>query len=310
MRRKTPGAPCFEAHARAPVRPAEAARTGRRYRPAAMRVVDLDRDMSDVIPTGTTRDSEHLFARMTEVTLGLTLPAPGRRILDVASGFGQDALALAARGARVAGAEPSRRMIAWARLQSARASGPPAEFVRAWSDALPFRDGSFDAVFCKGALDHFDRPDDAIAEMARVTAPEGRVVLAIANFESLACRLSRLRDDLREHALGRAPARGRRHYDVPADHFTRYDLGLMRAQAEAHLELVALRGISLAWGLPVWTRSVDRLPEAVARGALRLLDGMAGRWPGLADVVVLAGRPRRRPAYAGAAEARSASTSR
>jgi len=29
-----------------------------------MRVVDLDRDMSDVIPTGATRDSEYLFDRM------------------------------------------------------------------------------------------------------------------------------------------------------------------------------------------------------------------------------------------------------
>ena len=57
----------------------------------AVRVVDLDRDMSDVIPTGATRDSEFLFARMTSATLDATKPGPGRRILDVASGFGQDA---------------------------------------------------------------------------------------------------------------------------------------------------------------------------------------------------------------------------
>ena len=60
----------------------------------AVRVVDLDRDMSDVIPTGTTRDSTFLFERMTRATLGAAAPAPGRRILDVASGFGQDAFAL------------------------------------------------------------------------------------------------------------------------------------------------------------------------------------------------------------------------
>ena len=62
-----------------------------------MRVVDLDRDMRDVIPTGATRDSEFLFARMTEGTLGLVDPGPGRRVLDVASGVGQDADACAAR---------------------------------------------------------------------------------------------------------------------------------------------------------------------------------------------------------------------
>jgi len=54
-----------------------------------MRVVDLDRDMRDVVPTGATRDSEYLFAQMTERTLRLAGAAPGRRILDVASGFAQ-----------------------------------------------------------------------------------------------------------------------------------------------------------------------------------------------------------------------------
>ncbi len=258
-----------------------------------MRVVDLDRDMSDVIPTGTTRDSEWLFARMTERTLALTRPAPGRRILDVASGFGQDAVALAARGARVVGAEPSARMTAWARLQSAEARGPLPDWVRGWSDGLPFATGTFDASFCKGALDHFDRPEEAIAEMARVTTREGRVVLAIANFDSLACRAARLGDELREGWLGQSVRRGRRHYDVPADHFTRYELGLMREQASQSLELEVVEGVSLAWGLPAWTRAVQRLPAQVASGALHALGALARFVPGLADVVILAGRPRR-----------------
>ena len=59
-----------------------------------MRVVDLDRDMRDVIPTGATRDSTFLFDRMTEVTLSLLESRAGHRILDVASGFGQDAIVL------------------------------------------------------------------------------------------------------------------------------------------------------------------------------------------------------------------------
>lgn len=257
-----------------------------------MRVVDLDRDMSDVIPTGTTRDSEFLFDRMTEVTLGLAGVGPGRRVLDVASGFGQDAIALAATGARVVGAEPSERMSAWARLKSAEAEGPVPEWVRGWSDALPFADGSFDAVLCKGAIDHFDQPRTAIEEMARVTAPDGAVVLAIANFDSLSCRASRIGDDLREDWVGRPGRRGRRHYDVPADHFTRYELGLMREQAQRFLHLDTVQGVSLAWGVPTWTRGIGRLPATVAHAALRALDWGARRMPALADVIVLAGRPR------------------
>jgi len=258
-----------------------------------MRVVDLDRDMSDVIPTGTTLDSQYLFDRMTEATLALVASVPGGRVLDVASGFGQDAAALAARGLRVVACEPSARMTAWATLVAEKHGGPRAAWVRGWSDALPFAPASFDAVLCKGALDHFDRPDRAIAEMARVTRPGGRVVLAIANFESLACRLARAQDAFREDVLGRPPRRGRRHYDVPADHFTRYDLPLMREQAERWLDLEVVRGISVGWGFGPWTRGVGRLPAPFARRALQGLDALA-RWrPAWSDVVVLAGRPRR-----------------
>ena len=253
-----------------------------------MRVVDLDRDMSDVIPTGATRDSRFLFERMTEVSLDLLEPGPGRWLLDVASGFGQDAVALARRGARVVALEPSARMTNWAR--SVAASDAPS-WVRGWSDALPFASERFDGVICKGAIDHFDRPGEAIAEMARVTRATGRVVLAIANFESLACRLARFADRCRE--LGRRPRRGRRHYDVPADHFTRYDLALMREQASRSLELEVVHGISLGWGLSFWARSVERLPGELARRALQALDAGARGAPAWADVVVLAGRPRR-----------------
>ena len=129
--------------------------------------------------------------------------------------------------------------------------------------------------------------------MARVTRPDGRVVLAIANFDSLSCRIARGSDTLREGWRSQALPAGRRHYDVPHDHFTRYELPLMREQAEAHLRLDVVEGISLAWGLPRWTRAVQRLPETVAQAVLTAFDRLAGVFPALADVVVLAGRPRR-----------------
>ena len=80
--------------------------------------------MSDVVPTGMGRDSEYLFERMTRRTLDLVRPECGTRLLDVASGFGQDAMALSRRGSWSVGAEPSRRMSGLARLQSERGPGP------------------------------------------------------------------------------------------------------------------------------------------------------------------------------------------
>lgn len=256
-----------------------------------MRVVDLDRDMRDVIPTGTSRDSEFLFERMTTRSLALARADVGRRVLDVASGFGQDARDLAAAGGMVVAAEPSARMSALARMQDAERVGPDPLHVRGWGDALPFADRSFDAVLCKGALDHFDAPLRGIEEMARVTRTDGHVVLAIANFDSLSCRLARGSDAWREGVARRTLPRGRRHYDVPHDHFTRYDLGLMREQAGRHLALEVVEGISMAWGIPAWSRAVTRLPAWLAQGALAGLDALARRLPALADVVVIAGRP-------------------
>jgi ubiquinone/menaquinone biosynthesis C-methylase UbiE len=261
-----------------------------------MRVVDLDRDMSDVIPTGMSPDSEFLFARMTDVTLDATCADVGRVVLDVASGVGQDSIALVERGARVIGAEPSARMTAMAELFGSQRLAPEAarpSWVRGWADALPFEDDSFDASFCKGAMDHFDDPESAIAEMARVTKRDGRVVLAIANFDSLACRVTRALDRFREDWLNWGPLRGRRGYDSPSDHFTRYELDLMREQAARHVDIESVQGVSIGWGLPGWATLVCHLPRPIASGLLRGLDAMARQWPTLSDVIVLVGRPRR-----------------
>lgn len=253
--------------------------------------------MSDVIPTNLARDSEFLFARMTDVTLDETGGAPGRRVLDVGSGVGQDSVALARRGARVVGAEPSARMTAMAEMfQAGAVPGDlkAPDWVRGWADSLPFVDRSFDASFCKGALDHFDDPEAAIAEMARVTRPEGVVVLAIANFDSLACRVTRAVDRVREDWLALPPLRRRRGYDTPSDHFTRYELDLMREQAGRALAVERVIGISLGWGMPGWTGLLARLPASFAQGLLRGADALARWLPGWADVVVLVGRPRAR----------------
>lgn len=245
--------------------------------------------MSDVFPTGSQPDSEFLFARMEEETLAATAPVRGARIVDVAAGVGQDGRKLAARGARVAGAEPSARMTELARIADAKAA-PVApgslDRVRAWSESLPFRSGVFDAAFCKGALDHFDDPEACLREMARVTRSGGRVVLAVANFDSLGVRISRQLDRLRG-----SPSEGRRHYDVPSDHFTRYDPELLERQLERFVRIDRRIGVSLLWGVRGWARLLARLGPRASGMLLHAADRVAARFPGLADIIVLAGSP-------------------
>lgn len=53
--------------------------------------------------------------------------------------------------------------------------------VQADVTALPYRDATFDAAVCSYVLQHLDRPAVAAAELARVVAPGGLVILAVPN---------------------------------------------------------------------------------------------------------------------------------
>ena len=257
-----------------------------------VRVVDLDRDHSSVFPIGIDPDSEFLYDRMREVTYGALRAGPGDRVVDSTAGLGQDAQNLAERGVRVINVEPSKSMselgLVIARKQQWKDWGSQVTRARAWSEALPFRSRSLHAAFCKGSIDHFDDPERAIAEMARVTRAGGRVVVAVANFESLGCRLLRWRDRLR----GRRLVVARKHYHVPSDHFTRFDLPLIREQLSRHVEIEEVTGVSTLWGVSAWAVLIRRLPPVAARWLLRAADALARLRPSLADIVVVSGRPR------------------
>jgi SAM-dependent methyltransferase len=47
--------------------------------------------------------------------------------------------------------------------------------------ALPFTDGSFDAIYSMGTIEHFDETQEAVREIARVLKPGGRAVVGVPN---------------------------------------------------------------------------------------------------------------------------------
>lgn len=102
--------------------------------------------------------------------------SPGERVLDVGCGPGNFTreFARAAGDGLVVGVDASQTMLATAVREG---GGPNLAYVRADARALPFGDGSFDAVCCFAALYLIDEPMRAIDEIARVLAPEGRVGL-------------------------------------------------------------------------------------------------------------------------------------
>lgn len=98
---------------------------------------------------------------------------PGERVLDVGCGNGQVARDLAALGAKAVGIDLSRQMLDRARELAAGS----AEFVEGDAQVHPFVDGQFDVVLSRfGAMFFADRAA-AFRNLARATAPGGRIVL-------------------------------------------------------------------------------------------------------------------------------------
>lgn len=104
-------------------------------------------------------------------------PAPGIRILDVATGTGMVAFALAARGAEVVGLDQSEAMlgVARARLQRTPDLVGRLSFVLGEAEALPFDDGAFDALSFTYLLRYVDDRAATMRELSRVVAPGGRI---------------------------------------------------------------------------------------------------------------------------------------
>jgi demethylmenaquinone methyltransferase/2-methoxy-6-polyprenyl-1,4-benzoquinol methylase len=97
---------------------------------------------------------------------------PGTRALDVATGTGDLAVALAARGGDVVGSDFSEGMLA-----RARAKAPELTWEQADAMALPYADDSFDAATVGFGARNFGDLDKGLREMVRVVRPGGRVVI-------------------------------------------------------------------------------------------------------------------------------------
>ena len=98
----------------------------------------------------------------------------GERVLDVATGSGNAALAAARRGCSVVGLDYVPALLERARMRAV-AEGVTADFIEGDAEALPFDDGSFDVVTSVfGAMFAPDQEQTA-SELARVCRPGGRI---------------------------------------------------------------------------------------------------------------------------------------
>lgn len=158
-------------------------------------------------------------------------------MLDLGSGDGRITGHLARHGARVMGTDPSHVAV-----ERARAGYPGIRFEPSAPDgALPFPDGSFDAVVCLNVLEHVADTQRLMSEARRVSRPGAWIAIAVPHHG-------------RVQRAWTALASFERHYDPlePTVRFyTRRSLASLLAQfGYGDVELVA------AGGLPFFRRTL------------------------------------------------------
>ncbi len=120
---------------------------------------------NDVLSMGRTRSWRRAVAKAVDAR-------PGQRVLDLAAGTGSSSLPFLSAGADVVACDFSLGM-----LRVGKRSHPGLDLLAGDALRLPFSDGVFDTVTISFGLRNVSDVDGALAEMARVTRPGGRLVV-------------------------------------------------------------------------------------------------------------------------------------
>jgi ubiquinone/menaquinone biosynthesis C-methylase UbiE len=145
------------------------------------------------------------FAREQALVLDAAALAGDETVLDLACGSGIYSRPLARRllRGRVLAVDLSPAMLAYARGRARHEGLGNLVCARADAQALPCADGAFGLVLCSAALHLMPDTARVLAEVHRVLAPGGRVILAVFRMQSgrLAQLTARLRRGVGTHAF-------------------------------------------------------------------------------------------------------------
>jgi SAM-dependent methyltransferase len=121
---------------------------------------------------GRLADGDHEAQRLARLERALGRPVQGLRLLNLGCGTGGFSVAAKRAGAAVCGVDVDLEAVGIAAARSPRAGAACAA-----AEALPFRSGSFDAVYCMSTLEHVADWERALREAVRVLRPKGWLYL-------------------------------------------------------------------------------------------------------------------------------------
>ena len=103
------------------------------------------------------------------------VPLAGGKVLEVGAGSALNIPFYGPEVDRLVALEPSRQLWELGRKRLAAARFP-VEFVQASAESIPAPDGAYDTVVMTWTLCSIGRPERALAEIARILKPAGRLI--------------------------------------------------------------------------------------------------------------------------------------
>lgn len=222
-----------------------------------------------------TTSAAHTDPQVLARVVGLAAPGRDWQVLDVATGTGHTAFALAAHVRAVIGIDLTVEMLAESRkLQAARAISN-VTFGLADVHALPFASGTFNLVTCRRAAHHFSRIGQALGEIARVLRAGGRVVIDDRSVPE---------DDFVDACMNRLD----RYHDE--SHVREYRASEWRRLLEDHgFTVQEIEGY--VRHRPLTSLTADVAPENIRR-IHQILDGLTSEQRAALDLREVDGEPR------------------
>ena len=108
----------------------------------------------------------------------------GKKVLEVGCGSGLDAVEFAKSGAIVTAMDITDNSIALTRALAEEA-GVKITVVQAPAGSIPYKDNTFECVYCFGVLHHIPDGEEALQEMHRILKEGGQIMAMLYNRDSL-----------------------------------------------------------------------------------------------------------------------------
>jgi ubiquinone/menaquinone biosynthesis C-methylase UbiE len=122
--------------------------------------------------------AQHVSDRLVD----LAEVAPGKRVLDIATGIGEPALSAAIRvgsAGRVVATDISKQMLDIARIRASTAGLTNVEFLETDAERLEFPDHSFDAILCRWGITSLPDYSNLLVRIKCMLTPNGSFATSV-----------------------------------------------------------------------------------------------------------------------------------